>query len=232
MIRSDVIGNESSENRNDRLSIKIEEIVELKKLNSAGGSMSIGRDPNKYGILMFRGKAKNLLRSTIEEGLQNEEVKLLLQAMGIVYGKPYNPNKLRYGKLALAVDGDFDGSHVSLLLMSMLQVLAPDFIKENRLFWLRAPTCKVETKNKTYFYYNEQEFKNHPKGNITFFKGLGQMSDEDLKKSMFNEEWQHLEPIQYSKQGINKLIELMSEDVEPRKKFVFNNIDFSKFEVE
>lgn len=200
--------------------------------NSAGGSMSIGRDPNKYGVLMFRGKAKNLLKATIEEGLANEEVKLLLQALGLTYGRPYNANKLRYGKIALAVDSDFDGSHIGLLLMAMLQVLAPEFLKENRLFWLRAPTCKVETPKKTYFYYSEEEFKNHPKGNITFFKGLGQMNDNDLKASMFNEEWQHLEPIIYSEEGINTLISLMSEDVEPRKEFVYNNIDFSKFEVE
>lgn len=200
--------------------------------NSAGGSMSIGRNPEKYGILMFRGKAKNLLKSTIEDGLKNEEVKLLLQAMGITYGKPYNPEKLRYGRVALAVDGDFDGSHISLLLMTMLQVLAPQFIKDNRLFWLRAPICKVETKTKTYYYYNDAEFKNHPKGNITFFKGLGQMTDEDLKHSMFDEEWQHLEPIEYSEEGIETLIDLMSEEVEPRKDFVFNNIDFSTFEVE
>lgn len=200
--------------------------------NSAGGSMSIGRNPEKYGILMFRGKAKNLLKSTIEDGLENEEVKLLLQAMGITYGKPYNPEKLRYGRVALAVDGDFDGSHISLLLMAMLQVLAPQFIKDNRLFWLRAPICKVETKTKTYYYYNDAELKNHPKGNITFFKGLGQMTDEDLKHSMFDEEWQHLEPIEYSEEGIETLIDLMSEEVEPRKDFVFNNIDFSTFEVE
>ena len=199
---------------------------------AAGGSMSIGRDPNTYGILMLRGKAKNLLKATIEEGLNNEEVKLLLQALGIIYGKPYNPEKLRYGRVALAVDSDFDGSHIGLLLMAMLQVLAPQFLKENRLLWLRAPTCKVETKTKIYYYYNEEEFRNHPKGNITFFKGLGQMTDEDLKNSMFNKEWQHLEPITYSEEGIQTLLELMSEDVEPRKEFVFNNIDFSKFEVE
>lgn len=199
---------------------------------AAGGSMSIGRDPNTYGILMLRGKAKNLLKATIEEGLNNEEVKLLLQALGIIYGKPYNSEKLRYGRVALAVDSDFDGSHIGLLLMAMLQVLAPQFLKENRLLWLRAPTCKVETKTKIYYYYNEEEFRNHPKGNITFFKGLGQMTDEDLKNSMFNKEWQHLEPITYSEEGIQTLLELMSEDVEPRKEFVFNNIDFSKFEVE
>lgn len=73
---------------------------------SAGGSMSIGRNPNKYGILMLRGKAKNLLNCKIEDGLENEEVKLMLQALGIPYGAQYDPNKLRYGKLAIATDAD------------------------------------------------------------------------------------------------------------------------------
>ena len=58
------------------------------------------------------------------------------------------------------------------------------------------------------------------------------MTDEDLKASMFNNEWQHLEPITYSEEGIDTLLSLMSEEVEPRKDFVYNKIDFSKFEVE
>ena len=138
---------------------------------SAGGSMSIGRDPNKYGILMLRGKAKNLLNCDIEEGLENEEVKLMLQALGLIYGKPYNSKKLRYGKVAIAVDADFDGSHIGLLILSMLNVLCPQFLKENRIYWLKAPIYKVETKKKNYYYYSEEEFSKHPDGVITKFKG-------------------------------------------------------------
>ena len=71
---------------------------------SSGGSMSIGRDINKYGILMLRGKGINCLSNSIEDILENEEVKLFLQALGITYGKPYNSKKLRYGKIAIASD--------------------------------------------------------------------------------------------------------------------------------
>lgn len=195
---------------------------------SAGGSMSIGRDPNRYGILMLRGKAKNLLSCPIEEGLVNEEVKLMLQALGINYGQTFNPKKLRYGKVALASDADFDGSHVGLLIMAMLQVLCPDFIKENRLYWLRAPIYKVKTKNEIEFFYTEEEFQlRKNKGTeIIKYKGLGQMSDEDLKLSMFSEKFQRLEPITYSEDGIKQLISLMGSDSAPKKEFVFNNIDF------
>lgn len=198
---------------------------------SAGGSMSIGRDPEKYGILMLKGKLINLLSNTIEDGLDNEEVKLLQQALGIIYNKDYNPKKLRYGKIAIATDADADGSHIGLLIMAALQVLCPKFLQENRLYWLKAPIYKVSTKKKNYYYYSEEEFEGHPNGEIVRYKGLGQMSDQDLKESMFNNEWQRLEPITYSEEGIAALLELMGNNVEPRKEYVFNNIDFSEFNI-
>ena len=66
---------------------------------------------------------------------------------------------------------DFDGSHIGLLILSMLNVLCPQFLKENRIYWLKAPIYKVETKKKNYYYYSEEEFAKHPDGVITKFKG-------------------------------------------------------------
>jgi len=199
---------------------------------SAGGSMSIGRDANKYGILMLRGKCKNLLNCTIEEGLQNEEVKLFQQALGVIYGRKTPESQLRYGKIAIASDSDFDGSHIGLLILAMAHIICPNFLTENRIYWLRAPIYKVETKNKNYYYYSEEEFAKHPNGNIIKYKGLGQMSDNDLKESMFSDEWQRLEPITFSEEGLSDLVELMGPKVDYRKEFVYNNIDFSKFVIE
>lgn len=199
---------------------------------SAGGSMSIGRDANKYGILMLRGKCKNLLNCTIEEGLQNEEVKLFQQALGVIYGRKTPESQLRYGKIAIASDSDFDGSHIGLLILAMTHIICPNFLTENRIYWLRAPIYKVETRNKNYYYYSEEEFIKHPNGNIIKYKGLGQMSDNDLKESMFSDEWQRLEPINFSEEGLNDLIKLMGPKVDYRKEFVYNNIDFSKFVIE
>ena len=199
---------------------------------SAGGSMSIGRDANKYGILMLRGKCKNLLNCTIEEGLQNEEVKLFQQALGVIYGRKTPESQLRYGKIAIASDSDFDGSHIGLLILAMTHIICPNFLTENRIYWLRAPIYKVETRNKNYYYYSEEEFIKHPNGNIIKYKGLGQMSDNDLKESMFSDEWQRLEPISFSEEGLNDLIKLMGPKVDYRKEFVYNNIDFSKFVIE
>ena len=201
---------------------------------SAGGSMSIGRSKaengDKIGILMLRGKCINALSNPIEDVLQNEEVKLLLQALGLTYGKKYNSSKLRYGKIAISTDSDSDGSHIGLLIMAILQKLAPEIIQENRLYWLRAPIYKVENGKKISFYYSEEEFKNHEKGNIIKYKGLGQMNEKDLRDSIFSTEWQHLEQIVTSEEGLATLLELMGEDVSQRKEFV-QKIDFGGFDL-
>lgn len=199
---------------------------------SAGGSVAMGRDDN-IGILKLRGKMLNLEVSTEEEWTKNVEVKLLQQALGISYGKPYDPSKLRYGKVAVASDADADGSHISMLVTINLWNLCPQIIKENRLFRLEAPLYKVHTKTKNYFYYSEEEFnKGHEKGEILRFKGLGQMEPEDLKESMFSPEFQKLTPYEYSEEGIELLKDLMGNDVNPKKDFVFENVDFENLIIE
>lgn len=204
--------------------------------DSAGGSISTGRQKAEngehIGILMLRGKAINALANPLEKVLENEEVKLLLQALGLIYGQKYNNKKLRYGKIAISSDADFDGAHVGLLVMSILQKLCPEFIQEGRLYWLKAPICKLDYKGKTWYYYSEEEVntRTQKEGNIVFYKGLGQMSPKDLQESLFNSKYQHLEQLMPSEEGINTLLALMGEDVSPRKDFV-QQIDFGGFEL-
>ena len=204
--------------------------------DSAGGSISTGRQKAEngehIGILMLRGKAINALANPLEKVLENEEVKLLLQALGLIYGQEYNNKKLRYGKIAISSDSDFDGAHVGLLVMSILQKLCPEFIQEGRLYWLKAPICKLDFKGKTWYYYTEEEVntRTQKEGNIVFYKGLGQMSPKDLQESLFNPKYQHLEQLMPSEEGINTLLALMGEDVVPRKDFV-QQIDFGGFEL-
>ena len=201
--------------------------------DSAGGSISTGRQESKtsdnIGILMLRGKCINALANPLEKVLENEEVKLLLQALGLIYGQKYSSKKLRYGKIAICTDADFDGSHIGLLVMAILQKLCPEIISEGRVYWLKAPICKLDNGKKTWYYYSNEELENRKeKGNIVFFKGLGQMDPPDLSNSLFSKENQHLEQLDYSEEGVESLLTLMGEDVEPRKEFV-QQIDFGGF---
>lgn len=200
---------------------------------SAGGSMSTGRQkaPNgdQIGILMLRGKAINALSNSINDVLANEEVKLFERAIGLTYGSPYDAKKLRYGKIAICADADFDGSHIGLLILAIIQRLFPDLIKEGRVYWLKAPVSKKQSGKKvTYFYSDEERINDKTPGIVQFYKGLGKLSDEDLAATLFNPKDQHLEQIEPDKTGIDDLVKLMGEDVEPRKNFI-TGIDFGGF---
>ena len=126
--------------------------------NSAMGGMAQARDYTKYGLMAIRGKIINCLSNPEEKIFQNEEIKLLLSAMNITPGR-YNASKLRYGKLAICVDSDSDGRHIGLLIMAALAYLAPDFIKEGRLCWLRSPLYIVDNKGKYNYYFDDDEFE-------------------------------------------------------------------------
>ena len=197
--------------------------------NSAMGGMAQARDYTKYGILAIRGKIINCLSNPEEKIFNNEEIKLLLSAMNIVPGK-YNASKLRYGKLAICTDADSDGAHIGLLIMAALQYLAPQFIEEGRLCWLRSPLYIVENKGKEEYYFTDDEFnkiRNKVKGEVTRAKGLGELPAETARASMFSEN-QRMDIMEWNEDAINLLYDLMSEDVEPRREFIFDKVDFSK----
>lgn len=198
--------------------------------NSAMGGMSQARDCTKYGLLAIRGKIINCLSNPEEKIYQNEEIKLLLSAMNITPGK-YDSKKLRYGKLAICTDADSDGYHIGLLIMAALTYLAPEFIKEGRLCWLRAPLYIVDNKGKETYFFTDEEYnkvRGTVKGEIHRNKGLGEMSPESAHASMFTPEHQRMDVLEYSDESISLLCELMGIDVEPRRDFIFTNVDFSE----
>lgn len=198
--------------------------------NSAAASMAVARDVKKYGILAIRGKILNCLAHPEEKIFQNEEIKLLLSAMNINPNK-YDASKLRYGKIAICVDADSDGAHIALLIMSALRYLAPKFLEEGRLYWLRSPLYIVKNGKKEEYYFTDDEFNNAKKsirGDIQRNKGLGALSEEQARKSMFSDEFQRMDRLEVDDTAIQFLEELMGVEVEPRKDFVFNEIDFSQ----
>ena len=198
--------------------------------NSAAASMAVARDVTKYGILALRGKMINCLSNPDEKIFQNEEIKLFLSAMNIVPGK-YNSNKLRYGKVAICTDADSDGSHIGLLIMAALRYLAPEFLDEGRLYWLRSPLYIVKQGKNESYYFTDNEFakaKSKVKGEVQRNKGLGALSEEQAHRSMFTEEFQRMEQLIPTEDSLYLLEDLMGEDVQPRREFIFNNIDFNE----
>ena len=195
---------------------------------SAASNIRKARDPKKYGLLQLRGKCINALSNPLEDVLANEEVKLLLKATGINV-RNYKQSKLRYGRVGICVDADDDGRHIACLIIALFYVLAPEFLRENRLVWLHAPLYKVTKGGKRYYYYTEDELLNGVKGEQIHFKGLGEMDDLIDNKIMFDPETQRMEVLTWNEEIHEVIQNLMGKDSQPKKDFVFNRIDFEKF---
>ena len=198
--------------------------------DSAMGGLAQGRDYTRYGIMAIRGKIINALSNPDEKVYENEEIKLLLSAMNIVPGK-YDAKKLRYGKLAICTDADSDGYHIGLLIMAALAHIAPQFIREGRLCWLRSPLHIVHDGKKETYYFTDEELEQNRhkiKGEIQRNKGLGSLEPEQARESMFNPEYQRLDIMEYSEEAMSLLYSLMGEDVAPRRDFIMENVDFSE----
>lgn len=198
--------------------------------DSAMGGLALGRDHTKYGIMAIKGKIINCLSNPDDKIFENDEIKLLLSAMNIVPGK-YDPKKLRYGKLAICTDADSDGYHIGLLIMAALAHIAPEFIREGRLCWLRSPLYIVHDGKKETYYFTDEELeqdRHKIKGEIQRNKGLGSLEPEQARESMFNPEYQRLDVMEYSEEAMDLLYSLMGEDVTPRRDFIMSNVDFSE----
>ena len=231
MIRSDVLGNESSENRKDRLSIldrrnSLHNIYVL----SAGSTIAVARDPQKYGILMLRGKLINSFTNDDKKLYNNEEIQLLLKALNIT-DEGYDASQLRYGKVAICSDSDSDGFHIGLLIMTALQHFCPEFIAEKRLCWLRSPLYIAKYKDHEDYYFTDQDLdrarSSLGKCELQRNKGLGSLTAQQARDSMFGAN-QRLEVLEPSYNAILLLEELMGNSVDSRRNFIFNKIDFSE----
>ena len=194
---------------------------------SAASSIAMARDETRYGILALKGKCINSFTNSEEKFYQNDEIKLLLSAMNIVPGK-YDASKLRYGRIGITTDADSDGFSIGLLIMCALYKVAPQFIEEGRLFWLRSPLYIVKNHGKELYYYTDEEFeKCQAVGTVQRNKGLGSLSPEQAHRSMFTPEFQRMECLVPDGDSYSLLSLLMGKDVQYKHDFIFNNLDFN-----
>ena len=201
--------------------------------NSALAGLMPARDVNTEALYAVRGKVKNLLKHPLDECLENQEISDIIMALGCGIQERYNSKKLNYGKVAMAVDADVDGYNIMCLVSTMFYVLMPQFIKEGRLCWLRAPLYKIEKNNQKAFAYTDEELAKIRVGrenwSITRAKGIGELSADDMERSMMNKKERRLEQLIISnlEDADSSIKMLMGEEVEGRRDFLFENVDFS-----
>lgn len=201
--------------------------------NSALGGLLPARDVKTEALYAVRGKVKNLMKHPLDECLENQEVSDIIMALGCGIQERYNSRKLNYGKVAIAVDADVDGYNIMCLITTLFYVLMPKFIEEGRLGWLRAPLYRLSRGKQSVYAYDEEELaelrKSHSGWEQSRFKGLGECTSEDMENSMLHPTNRRLEimTIGDAELAAESLQMLMGTEVEGRRDFLFENVDFN-----
>jgi topoisomerase-4 subunit B len=190
--------------------------------DSAGGSAKMGRDKECQAILPLRGKVLNTWEVDRDLLFKNTEIHDISVAIGVdPHGAEDTPDlsNLRYGKVCILSDADVDGSHIQVLLLTLFFRHFPKLIDAGHVYVARPPLFRVDAPargkkpaSKVYALDEgeltaildklRKEGVAEGKWTISRFKGLGEMSAEQLWETTLNPDTRRLLPVTLGAMGL------------------------------
>ncbi|HTX74370.1 MAG TPA: toprim domain-containing protein [Rectinemataceae bacterium] len=148
---------------------------------SAAGSMVSSRDVYTQAIFSLRGKPENMHARKRTAIYKNEELYNMMMALGI----ENDLEGLRYARVVVATDADYDGYHIRNLLLTFFLTFFEELIVQGRVHILETPLFRVRTKKDTRYCYSARERDDAVKAlgqgaEVTRFKGLGEISPSEF----------------------------------------------------
>ena len=214
--------------------------------DSAGGTAKTGRDRVHQAILPLRGKILNVEKAMEHKVFESEEVRNIFTALGITFGteedpKALNLSKIRYHKVIIMADADVDGAHIATLIMTLFFRHMKEVIEQGHLYIAMAPLYLCSKGNIKEYCWNDQQrhdfiqkYGNGSEAGIKTqrYKGLGEMSDEQLWETTMDPERRMLKKvtIENAAEADHTLAMLMGDDVAPRREFIEENATYAKID--
>jgi len=197
--------------------------------DSAGGSAKQGRDRRFQAILPLRGKILNVEKARQDKIFGHTEIAAIIKALGTSIDEEFNLSRLRYHRVIIMTDADVDGSHIRTLLLTFFFRHMQDLIHDGHLYIAQPPLYRIQRGKEHHWLYSEQEkesfLSKHKDGrNITIqrYKGLGEMNPEQLWETTMDPERRLMLQVMIDDaiQADRIFVQLMGEEVEPRKRFI------------
>jgi len=204
--------------------------------DSAGGTAKQGRDRKFQAILPLRGKILNVEKATLHKVLESGVIKDMITAMGCGISSEFNEEKLRYDKIIIMTDADVDGSHIRILLLTFFFRFMQPLIENGHVYIAQPPLYKIDYNKNTYYAYSDEELNKklddlgRPKVGLQRYKGLGEMTAEQLWETTMNPENRVLLKVamEDALEADETFTKLMGEDVEVRRRFIEENATLVK----
>ena len=206
--------------------------------DSAGGSAIQGRNPITQAILPLRGKILNTERASLDRMMKSDTIESLITAVGGGYGEDFDINKVRYHKVIIMADADVDGAHIATLNLTLFFRYMRPMITAGYVYVAMPPLYRLKwTKGAHDFVYTDAERdrvlaegkakgRQLPKGEgIQRYKGLGEMSYQELWETTMDPEHRILKQVQIedAEAADETFSMLMGDEVEPRRLFIQRN---------
>src|SRR5580765_452604 len=196
--------------------------------DSAGGSAKEARDKETQAVLPLRGKVLNTMSKDSRTVLANKELQAIATAIGV---DPHGAedavdlNGIRYGKTIIMTDADVDGGHIQALLLTFFFMHAPKLVEAGHLYVAQPPLYKVEVPSqgkgkpaRRLYCLDDDELaevlaqlkKEGVKDDsweISRFKGLGEMSPEQLWETTMNPDTRRLVRMEFDAKKLKKVRE-------------------------
>ena len=209
--------------------------------DSALGACKQARDPNFQAIIPIRGKILNCLKADYAKIFKSEIITDLIKVLGcgaeLKHSKSskefssFNIDLLKWNKVILCTDADVDGFQIRTLLLTMIYKLTPKLIEYGKVFIAESPLYEINSKDETYFAYNESEKDEFLKkiGNKKFTiqrsKGLGENEPDMMSFTTMNPSTRRLIKVmpEDAIQTAKMFDILLGDNLQGRKEYIVEN---------
>lgn len=207
--------------------------------DSAMGSCKMARDAEFQAIMPVRGKILNCLKSDYNKIFSSEIITDLIKVLGCgveiktkhnANEKLFDINNLRWDKIIICTDADVDGFQIRTLILTMIYSLMPTLIKAGKVFIAESPLFEINTKNDTYFAYNEAEKAEilakigDEKCDIQRSKGLGENQPDMMRLTTMAPETRRLIKVMPEDEDVTREVFelLLGDNLQGRKEHIAN----------